>query len=180
MRGDQAELERLSYSDREDIRAWLRQQQPGIDQGRSHWWERFIAQALQAMYLSESEAKRQRYARLAFVATEESVGQGATSPEAGAIRVANIAGFYFARGGENQALFDADRLVAQCLSLIGMSIGDARTLSNDWQSLPVADIRRLREAKNLVAACEPLAIRLGDRTLSQRLAEWLELRNDLP
>jgi len=175
-----ANLNELGHLDGKDVLAWLHHHQPDIAQGRTSWWENLITRVLQNMYQAESAGDRHRFARLASLTIKDAVDQGITGSNAGAVRLANLAGFYFAHGGHDDLLFDVDRLVASCLDLIEIPIERAKTQVRHWKTLPISDIRALRDAKNLVTACELIGGRVRNSHTAERLSAWLELRDQLP
>ncbi|HYN93016.1 MAG TPA: hypothetical protein VES42_04120 [Pilimelia sp.] len=173
-------LRYLGSLDPAEVRVWLRQHQPVSDVDKRFWWEIVTTRALQGMYQSTIESERHAFARLASVATAEAMDQAMMGKCRGAIRIANLAASYFAGGGGDAALFDVNSTVALCLDLIEVPLDLATEQVRDLRALPIERVRALRDAKNLIAACVPIANRLTDQRIIDRLSDWLHLQNDLP
>jgi hypothetical protein len=168
-------LENVRAEDSAGIRTWLRRNQPAS--GGWHWWERVAILGLHRVYESLAEVDRREWALLVATTTEEAVDQGVVTPYDGAIRTANLAAYLVGCGTE---LFDSDQIVSRCLSLVEIPFEDAVQQVGDWRLLPIARIRVLRHAKNLLGPCRLLVDRVTDPSILGELRRWLELREQLP
>jgi hypothetical protein len=109
--------------------------------------------------------------------TDEAVDLAALSPVDGAIRIANLAAVL---GEQGRGLFDANQVVKECLSHIGIPFDVAAQQAADWRALPRPSILALRRAKNLVSASTLLRDRVTDAVLLAELTRWAALRDQLP
>lgn len=139
-----------------------------------------MTQALHGMYQADSDAARREFARLAHTTTDGAVRQAAMSEREGAIRIANLAVFYLSADNVDDAPFEVDSIVAECLDLIEISLDVATEQAKGWKALPLEQIRRLRTAKNLLNPCQRLGDRVTDPALKSRLSGWLRILDSLP
>jgi hypothetical protein len=160
--GDLLELSRSSV---DEIRSWLRLNQPASNDDKMYWWENLIARALHVVYTSHSEDNRSKFATLAYSAILEEVDQGMRCPVDGAVRMTDLTAAYLNRGGNETELFDVDSAVARNLDLIEVPVGIAAEQAREWRSLPSDRVFVLRDAKNLVQSCSLIASRIHDPAL---------------
>lgn len=174
---DEQTLDDLRTLDTPGIRQWLARCQPSISEGRGWWYENIAARALQRVYFGHDPAERLQWARLVVAAAEESVAQGVREPRDGAIRITTLAAYLAERG---LSILDPNQLVSRCLSLIEVPFDRAAEQARGWASLPIAEIRALRGAKNLLNAAAGLADHVTDDILLTELRRWQRIRGQLP
>jgi hypothetical protein len=174
---DAESLKGLSAKDQSEIRRWLRERQPDRDSGRAFWWESLATRALQEVYHAGDDQDRRAYASVVKAVTDEAVDSAVLSPVDGAIRIANLAAVL---GEQGRRLFDANQVVRECLSHIGLPFDVAAKQAGNWRALPRPSILALRRAKNLVSAGLLLRGQVTDLLLSAELTRWAELRDKLP
>lgn len=174
---DVEHLKGLVAKDEREIRRWLREKQPDQGSERAFWWERLATRALHQVYRAGNDEDRRAYASIVKVVTHEAVEVAVSSPVDGAIRIANLAAVL---GEHGRGLFDANEVVKECLSYIGVPFEVAATQAGDWRSLPRPSILTLRRAKNLISASAPLRDRVTDADLRAELTRWAALRDQLP
>jgi hypothetical protein len=78
------------------------------------------------------------------------------------------------------ALLDPDGAARLFLDVLPMSLEEAVRLSADWQREDIADMRRMRWIKTMLAPIMRFSHLISDPALSTRVAEWIELRDRLP
>jgi hypothetical protein len=177
---DEAALRNLAGRDADEVRSWLRRHQPDSDADRRFWWENTMTRALQETYGAATPPERDRYAHLVAIAIEEAVAGSAMSAREGVIRAGNLAAFQTQRRGHLPASLAPDRLVRQAISLLGVSVEEARQSVAVWRSLPIAEIALLRWARNVISAVAPLLDEVRDPDVRDDLARWVDLRDQLP
>lgn len=174
---DVEHLKGLIAKDQGEIRRWLLEKQPDQGGGRAFWWEHLATRALHRVYHAGNDEDRRAYASVVKLVTGEAVEVAVLSPVDGAIRIAKLAAVL---GEQGQGLFDANEVVKECLSYIGVPFDVAATQAGDWRSLPLPSILTLRRAKNLISASSPLRDRVTDAGLLAELTRWAALRDQLP
>ncbi|TDC83507.1 hypothetical protein E1193_08660 [Micromonospora sp. KC606] len=174
---DVERLKGLGVKGQGEIRRWLREKQPDRGSGRAFWWESLATRALHEVYHAGNDEDRRAYASVVKAVTDEAVEVTVLSPVDGAIRIAKLAAVL---GEQGRGLFDANEVVKECLSYIGVPFDVAATQASDWRALPLPGILALRRAKNLISASSPLRDRVTDAGLLADLTRWAALRDQLP
>ncbi|KJK55510.1 hypothetical protein [Saccharothrix sp. ST-888] len=77
-------------------------------------------------------------------------------------------------------ILNPDGLIELLFQELPMSAEEARELSVDWRALDIAQIRRLRAAKNLVSPALDLASLVSGEEFHERLKAWGEVFPSLP
>ncbi|CAL9528221.1 hypothetical protein SUDANB95_03947 [Actinosynnema sp. ALI-1.44] len=78
------------------------------------------------------------------------------------------------------ARLDPDVLARRGLALIPLSRDEAVRGAADWRERPVAEIRVLRQVKNLVGGLGGIADFLRDAELEREVRAWVAVRDRLP
>jgi hypothetical protein len=177
-----APLRELSVT---EIRTWLAEHQPSTLEKRRGWYENVAVRALQRVYSGSDPDDRLRWAWLVVAAAEESVAQGADGPVRTTIRITTLAAYLAERGA---SFLDSNELVARCLSLIEVPFDRAAEQARALRQSPdegfirsaLDELRRLRDAKNLLNAAVLHADRVTDPRLLNDLRRWQSIHDLLP
>jgi hypothetical protein len=180
---DEDTFQHLATMAPDALRGWLAHNQPPTGEGRAFWWENITSRALQRVYQATDDAgaERLRYARLAAAVSDEAARQGLVSESDRVIRLASLASFYGRQAGcDIRDLADPDDLACEALSALPVPFSAAVRDSSDWTSRSVAEISKLRTAKNLMNAVAQLLDDVRDPDVRAELGRWLEILARLP
>lgn len=165
-----------------DLRDWLISSQPA-DETRVNWWLSVVSTAtsyLQSTLATDesTDADLELVAEVIDLATEV----GAVSDVNRAIRLASLAGLVAdaPRASSVPSALTPDVAARKCLDLIPVDISVVASETRNWQILPLAKIRRLRESKNLISPVERLVSHIRDGSLASESAKWIAIHPQLP
>lgn len=177
------ELSRLAGSSDRDIERWLADNRPAADDQR-HWWEEQATRAFQHIYATPLDRPSEEwigFARLVARLSEGAVEVGALPPVDAAVRLLYLRANCGERTGyDAEVIGEPDSLVRHALGLIAVSLDEAKAVRAEWTKLPVEEIAKLRTAKNIVSAALHLERLVQDSTLRKKLAQWAEIKDQLP
>jgi hypothetical protein len=167
----------------DQLREWLVSEQP-IDQSRSNWWLGWalVATGQIQSIVDQREAPDGATLALAVRVINLATHEGSVSPVNRAIRLANLAGLIAESGRtiDRPPELRPDLAARLCLDLVSEDIAEVAIAANEWKSLPLEKIRRLREVKNLVSPLLRLSSYLEDRELAEEIKEWEVVYFQLP
>jgi hypothetical protein len=161
-------------------RATLLAHAPTAPDDAALWWESLFFAAQWLTSQTQGEPEKSGLARLAVIAIPYRYQRVPRAAIHSAISVVNLVLTYYTTGGESSTAFDIDAVVSDCLDLIEVPASVAATTAWDWRSLFIEEIRKLRNAKNLLRPCLVLADRVTDAVVLSRLAEWRPVFELLP
>ncbi|MFJ9823668.1 hypothetical protein ACIRSU_04730 [Streptomyces sp. NPDC101160] len=115
-------------------------------------------------------------------ALETAVASGAIDHRESVIRRLNLSLALLQKVRPNAGLdiLDPRQLIEILLEELPMSAEEARTLSTDWRSLDISQIRRLRAAKNLLSPGLALSRLASGEEFDPRLRAWVQVFPSLP
>ncbi len=163
----------------------LRDRQPAETSSRRVWWEQVATSLLACVYNTDAEIDtRVKCACLATAVVVDVPSDdrllGGVAPK---VRLAHMAAYMLHDPQLRTYLadvVDVEVLVAEILDAIMLEPARVVELSNDWQSLPVSEIRELRRIKNILRPCMKLASEIRSVPLANRLHHWSEIVAGLP
>jgi hypothetical protein len=77
-------------------------------------------------------------------------------------------------------LVDPEGAAGVFLGVVPMTVEEARASAEDWQSLPIADIRLLRKIKNTLTPLIAVRQFISNPQVAARVDEWAAIRDQLP
>jgi hypothetical protein len=165
------------------ILAWIATVDSDPSDGSRYWWWNIRHLAQRLLYDQSRPADERRQWALVGIAVSQCAERfGLQRPHDAAIdrsyvRVNVIRGV----GPEHDGgPWDPLAVTADVLDSMTMSPVDASSLSDDWRSLPVEDIRGLRRLKNRLGPVALIVDFLPAGDLRNQAERWLAVRDALP
>jgi hypothetical protein len=159
---------------------WLSIKQPEAGAERTNWWLAII-EGLTGEISAPGEVSYDLVERLVSV-IEMAVAESALSEAETATRLGYLAATIAARAPRWIApeALRPDVAVRRLIDQISLDPDRAADLAVHWEDRPLAVIRNLRAAKNLLGPVQLLQKRLTDERLAREAQAWLRVLPSLP
>lgn len=145
----------------------------------NQWLSVYQANLLYAQERDRGEERR-IWARVAFAALDGLERAGRPIQDVNTRRLSLRALLIADLGPNGDPLWSADRLAADVLETLPLSLEQAREWATDWTTRPRHEIHALRTCKNLIKPIELVADRLTTGPVRTQIERWMDLRKRLP
>jgi hypothetical protein len=154
----------------------------GVEFGAAYinsWLAAWQGNLVYAQDPEQGEARR-IWARVGFTALDGAERAGYRTRDANASRF-NLRALLIADlGPGDDPLWDPDRLAADVLAALPLTLEQAADWAVDWRTRPREEILALRTCKNLLAPTKMITGQLAEGPVSARIERWLRLWPRLP